>query len=743
LVNAVWPSVIVSDDSLAQCVSDVRRALNDPDRRIIKTVPRRGCLFAAPVSNRPPHPAVGEPFVSPSEIADREYDADDALTLGSASSKQQSHSTTTRRLAAILAADVAGYSRLMGVDEEGTLDRLKAHHRQLVDPRIGERRGRIVKTTGDGMLAEFPSVVDAVRCAVEIQRAMLDRNAEIPEDKRITFRIGINLGDVIIVGDDIYGDGVNIAARLEALAEPGGLCISRVVRDQIRDKLPYPFEDMGEQSVKNIARPVRAYAMSAAGVASTPLVEVPPQPGPARRRISPHRAAIAASVVGVMGIGFAAWWAWPQGNSPTVSVQAPAAASPQIPPAVANTQAPPLSIVVLPFANLSNDPDQDYFVDGITDDLTTDLSRVSGSFVIARNTAFTYKGKVVDAKQIGRDLGIRYVVEGSVRRGGDQILVNVQLVDAETGAHVWADRFETDRRNLAEAQSEITGRLARTLNVELVRDSGPRIELERAADPDARDLVMRAWARYYRPFSEASVQEALRDFEHALEIDPQSIDARIGIATILLGKISVAWSSSYKQDQARAEQLLVEAVERDTNRSMAHVAIGVLRRIQLRLSESKMEFETAIALDRNNARAIFQLGQTMMWLGQPEAGIPLLEKAIRLNPHDPTLASHHAVLGLCHFFLGHVEQAIDLIRKARAENPRSYYVHLWLAGALGYKGDLEDARAALAESLKLKPEIKSFAAQRANAPWIANPPHWALREKTMNVGLRRVGMPEE
>jgi TolB-like protein/Tfp pilus assembly protein PilF len=411
--------------------------------------------------------------------------------------------------------------------------------------------------------------------------------------------------------------------------------------------------------------------------------------------------------------------------------------------AIPNLGIPPLSIVVLPFTNLSNDPDQQYFADGITDDLTTDLSGISGSFVIARNTAFTYKGKAVDAKQIGRDLGVRYIVEGSVRRGGDQILVNVQLVDAESSAHVWADRFETDRRNLAEAQSEITGRLARTLNVELVRDSGRRIELERADDPDASDLVMRGWAWYYRPFSAATYKEARRDFERALEIDPRSVDARIGLATSLLGNISGGWSSSEQQDQARAEQLLLEALERDTNRSMAHVAMGILRRLQLRLGESKMEFETAIALDRNNARAIFQLGQTMMWLGQPEAGIPLLEKAIRLNPHDPTLASHYAMLGLCHLVLGHVDQAIDLTGKARAENPRTYYIHLYLAGALGLRGDLEEAKAALAEAIRIRPEINSFARYRAYSPWITNPQHWALRENTLNVGLRRIGFPEE
>ena len=331
-----------------------------------------------------------------------------------------------RRLAAILAADVAGYSRLMGADEEGTLERLKAHRRELVDPKISEHRGRIVKTTGDGLLVEFPSVVDAVRCAVEAQRAMADRNGEMPEDKRIVFRSGVNLGDVIIDGDDIYGDGVNIAARLEALAEPGGLCISRVVRDQIRDKLPYPFEDMGEQSVKNIARAVRTYGMSAAAAATTPLVPARAQRGPAGRSMLPRRAVIAAALVVVVGIGLGAWWAWPRAGSSPVSVQAPA--SSQSPPTVVGTVAKPaarLSIVVLPFVNLSNDPEQEYFADGVTDDLTTDLTRITDSFVISRNTAFTYKGKAVDAKQIGKELGVRYMLEGSVRRAGQQVEANV------------------------------------------------------------------------------------------------------------------------------------------------------------------------------------------------------------------------------------------------------------------------------------------------------------------------------
>jgi TolB-like protein len=379
-----------------------------------------------------------------------------------------------RRLAAILAADVAGYSRLMGADEEGTLSSLKAHRRELVDPKIREHRGRIVKTTGDGMLVEFSSVVDAVRCAVEIQRAMADRNAETSEDKRIVFRIGVNLGDVIADGGDIYGDGVNIVARLEALSEPGGLCISRTVHDQVLDKLPYAFDDIGEQTLRNIARPVRVYALGRAAVAVLSSVTAKAPPRATRRRATRRR------------------------------------------------ELPRLSIVVLPFTNLSNDPDQEYFADGITDDLTTDLSRISDNFVISRNTAFTYKGKPTDTKQIGRELGVRYVLEGSVRRTGDQVRVNARLIDTESGAHLWADRFDTDRANLAEAQSEITGRLAWALNIELLSDASRRIERENAVNPDARDLVMRGWASWYRPASLANGQEALRAFERALEIDPRS-----------------------------------------------------------------------------------------------------------------------------------------------------------------------------------------------------------------------------
>jgi TolB-like protein/class 3 adenylate cyclase len=374
-----------------------------------------------------------------------------------------------RKLAAIFAADVEGYSRLMGQDEVGTLRTLTAY-RVIIDRLIASHRGRIFNTAGDSLVADFASAVDAMQCAVEVQDAIAKENADRPPGVQMRFRIGIHVGDIMVQGDNLFGDAVNIAARFEALAEPGGICVSRVVRDQIRDRLPLAFEDLGEQQVKNIARPMRVYSVSLAPLRASPPTGV-------------------ASDVGGLA------------TPATVSR---------------------LSIVVLPFANLSSDPDQEYFADRITDDLTTDLSRISGSFVIARNTAFTYKSKPVDAKQVGRELGVRYLLEGSVRRTGDRVRVNAQLIDTENGAHIWADRIDTDRANLSGVQNEITSRLARTVDVELVKDVSRRIEQERVINPDARDLVMRGLAWRYRPASKETRREALSAFEHALDLDARS-----------------------------------------------------------------------------------------------------------------------------------------------------------------------------------------------------------------------------
>jgi adenylate cyclase len=630
----------------------------------------------------------------------------------------RSRDRVERRLAAILAADVAGYSRLMGVDEEDTLRRLNAHRRQIVDPKVIEHGGRIVKTTGDGLLVEFPSVVNAVRCAAEIQRAMMDRNSEMTENRRITFRVGINLGDVIVEDDDIFGDGVNIAARLEALAEPGGICISGTVRDHIGDRLPYAFEDMGEQSVKNIARPVRAFAMSSAVVAATPLVVVQASTDSDRSSRVPRPA------VGQRRTGRA--------RQPRAGAAAKAA--------------PRLSIVVLPFANLSSDPEQEYFVDAITDDLTTDLSRIVNSFVISRTTAFAYKGKPVDVKQIGGDLGVRYVLEGSVRRLGEQVQVNVQLIDAESGSHIWADRFDTDRANLAKAQSEITSRLAWTLKLELLEVVGRRIEQDNPVNLAASDLVMRGWFLFYRPLSPANLDAAQQAFEQALEIDPGSFDARVGIATILNERIPMGLSQSREQDMARSEHLLREAFERDRNDSWALSELGRLRRFQGRLIEAQIEFEKAIARDPNNTRAILQSGITLLFLGRPEEALPYLEKSLQLNPSYQNLFYRYFWSGFCHLLLAHADEAIDFFRKTLAASmQRNPGTLVLLAAALGLRGDIDGAKATLAESIKLCPEVSTIAQLRAVpiGSVLDNPQLVALQEKTEFAGLRRAGMPEE
>jgi adenylate cyclase len=403
---------------------------------------------------------------------------------------------------------------------------------------------------------------------------------------------------------------------------------------------------------------------------------------------------------------------------------------------------PRMSVVVLPFANLSNDPEHEHFADGITDDLTIDLTRISGGFVIARRTAFTYKGKSLDVKRIGLELGVRYVVEGSIRPAGDEVRINVQLTDAVSGTHIWAERLYTDRANLAPTQDEITERLARALCVELVRDIGRRIDNERAANPDAGDLVMSGRALRLRPASAGNRQQALQNFELALKIDPCSVDAKIGIASTLVANLADGWSGSIGYDMARAEQLLLEVVAQGVKSSQARVVIGMLRRVQNRWNEAKMVLQGVISLDRNNADALSQLGLTLMLLGEPEAAIPHIETAIRLNPHDPNTAIRHWGLGGCHLLLGGLDRGLHLLTKARAENPQLWYVHLDLAGALAISGELKEARAVLAKAIELKPEMNSLACLRAY-PGGTNPVHWALYEKTVALGLRRAGFPDK
>ena len=467
----------------------------------------------------------------------------------------------TRKLAAILCSDVVGYSRLAGADEDRTLSRLRGLRSDLIDPAIAANHGRIVKRTGDGSLVEFRSVVDAVRCAIEVQNAMVERNAGVPEDRRILFRIGIHLGDVVEEEDsDLMGDGVNIAARLEGVCEPGGLCLSEDAWRQVRDRIPAPFVNRGETALKNIARPVRAYGLSAAALGATRSGARPPAPALKRFRAPSSRFGAAMIVVAAL-VAFGLTW-----RAGIVQRMFGVAAVDSL------AAAPKLSIVVLPFANLGGDPDQDYFADGLTEDLTTDLSHLAGSFVIARNTAFTYKGKLVDVREIGRELGVRYALEGSVRRVGENVAVNAQLISTETGAHIWADRFEGERSRLGPLQVEFVARLANSLGAELVKAEALRSLRERATNLDATDYALRGMAAYNAPPTDAALKLAIENFERALQLDPNLVQALAHESLILSLKVLDFRSENLAADQERAESLAMRAVNIQAHYGLGHLA---------------------------------------------------------------------------------------------------------------------------------------------------------------------------
>jgi TolB-like protein/class 3 adenylate cyclase/Flp pilus assembly protein TadD len=638
---------------------------------------------------------------------------------------------STRRLTAILAADVAGYSRLMAADEEGTHERLRAHLAQLVDPKIRAHKGRTVKTTGDGLLAEFASVVDAVRCAAEVQRGMIDRERMVAEEWRIRFRIGVNLGDVIAEDDDIFGDGVNVAARLEALAEPGGICISRTVRDQIRDKLPYPLDDLGEQSVKNIARPVRVYALRREAVADLPASVVPIA---APRRRHSVIAALAAAALAALVIAAIGWWVWPAPKSPATSGAAAAMSLTQ--PFVA----PPLSIVVLPFANLSGNPKQQYFADGITEDLTTDLSRIADMLVISRDSAFTYKDKPVNAKQIGRELGVRYVLGGSVQRSGDEVRINAQLINAETDTHLWAERFDRDMGDLFALQDEVTRQIARALDIELVAAEAARPN----EHPDALDYILRGRAAMYKPATPDSAAAAISLFERALALDPQSVEAQSLLTVTLVGRVLNGMSDTAKADIKRAEELATEAVAASPQNPLAHLAKAIVLRVQRRCAEAIPEYETVLALNRNSASALADIGRCRIFAGPIEEAIPLEEQAIRLSPRDPRIAFWYYRIGEAYLLQSRNDEAIEWLEKARNANAGLWFVQAYLASAYALKGETERATAELAEARRLRGggEPWSVAVFRADTRY-ETPTIRGLSEVTFYAGLRKAGMPEK
>ena len=582
-----------------------------------------------------------------------------------------------RRLAAILCADVAGYSRLMGTDEEGTLAVLKSDRRELIDPLIAQHRGRIFKTTGDGLLIEFASVVDAVRCAVVLQQGMEDRNANRPGPERIRFRIGINLGDVIHDEGDMFGDGVNVAARLQTLAEPGKICVSASVRDQVGEKLPIGFADMGQHGVKNIARPVHAYRVE-------------------------------------------------KRSAPRVDPADDAAAAP-----LALPDRP--SIAVLPFSNMSGDPEQDYFVDGMVEDVITGLSRIKWLFVIARNSSFAYKGKSPDIRQVGRELGVRYVLEGSVRRAAGRVRITGQLIEAESGRHIWAERYDRAIDDVFALQDEITASVVGAIEPSLRRAEIERVRRKRPDSLDAYDLVLRAIPLVDTPMPDGASQ-ALQLLEQALAHEPDYALAH-GYAAYC-HEILFMRAGGREEDRQAAIRHAHAAITHGRDDAMALTfggfSIGMVEHDRAAAREA---FEAAVALSPSSAFT-YIMGSIVCGLAvEAERAIEWGEQALRLSPFDPfAFGAWHAV-AIARFRQGRYEDAANAARKAIQRNPGFSYPHVILAAALVKLGQADEAKAAAARVLGLQPgfSIGEFCAANAPAPEIAAP---------MSEALVAVGLPE-
>jgi TolB-like protein/class 3 adenylate cyclase/Flp pilus assembly protein TadD len=634
-----------------------------------------------------------------------------------------------RKLVTIVCADVAGYSRLIGLDEEGTIARLKAYRRTLIDPAIARHGGRIVKTMGDGLLVEFSSPVEAVRCAAELQLILAGREASLPEAGRIQFRIGINLGDVVIEEGDVLGDGVNIAARLQALADVGGICISRSVRDQVRDRLPVRFEDLGEQSVRNITRPVRCYRVHF----DTYTAEASPEPTGRRRWLVPAVAAAAVVVLG--GTGFFLVRN-PGPSEVPVTAAAPSLVGGTIDPSRAASR---LSLVVLPFDNLSGDPDQEYFADGLTEDLTADLSRIDGSFVIARNTAFTYKNKPVDIRQIGRDLGVRYVLEGSVRRSGDLMRVNAQLIDAETGAHLWADRFDRARADMIAMQNEITAGIASALRVKLIDIESRRGQRERPGNPNATDLAMRGWALIYASQTKDNNVAARRLFEAALKVDPQVVSALTGLGFTHIRDVINRWTDAYGDHLQRADELIGRAIAMTPDNAQAHQYNALLRRAQRRNQEAIVAAERAATLNRNLAAAYTEMGWNWALLGQPEKTEAYVKQGIRLSPRDPFLVYWLLYIGVAQLHQGQDAAALETFQRAIDADPGFPSSYGWLAAAYLFTGREAEAREPMERWLRAVPWMTLA---RYKALEQSDHPAYMAQRPRIYAAWRRLGMPE-
>jgi TolB-like protein/class 3 adenylate cyclase len=584
-----------------------------------------------------------------------------------------------RRLAAIFAGDIAGYSRLMSTDEEGTLRQLKAHRKELVDPKVTEHRGRIVKTTGDGMLVEFVSVVDAVRCAVDIQRGMAERNSEVPADGRIEFRIGINVGDIISDSNDIYGDGVNVAARLEALADPGGIMVSRTVHDQVRDKLSFGFEDMGEQAVKNISRPIGVHRVSLAE--TEPLAMVKPAATAAKADLS--------------------------------SVDRP-------------------SIAVLPFANMSGDPEQEYFADGISEDIITGLSKLRWFFVIARNSSFTYKGKAVDVKRVARELGVRYVLEGSVRKGGNRLRITAQLIDAVTGNHIWADRIDGGLTDIFELQDEITKKVVAAIEPKLLEAEALLSQGRSPEDLGAWDMVIQANSLFWR-LTTAERKAAIAILRQAVERYPDYAPAQSMLAFVLLISGYLGWALKESELQ-EAAGFATRAEELDHSDPWAHLALGYVAFVRRRSIAAAAEFRRAIDLNPNFAAAHGYLGWALAFDGQSEQAIKHLKEAIRMSPHDPQNAIFNTGLAIAHYLAGRFAEALEYSQETLQQRSAFTAGHRIHCASLAQAGQIAEAREALAALKEVHPDL--------SVAWIeSNVPYTAAPMAQFVEGMRKAGLP--
>jgi adenylate cyclase len=584
-----------------------------------------------------------------------------------------------RRLSAILATDVAGYSRLMGRDEAGTLARLKALRRELIDPTIAEHKGRIVKTTGDGMLVEFPSVVEAVACAVEFQRGMAERNAPVPNNERIDYRVGINLGDVIVEDNDIHGDGVNIAARLEALAEPGEVRVSGVVHDQVQGRLECSFEDTGEQKLKNIARPVRVYR-----IRDTPVIS----------------------------------------------------------PSAADQTALPLpdkpSLAVLPFQNMTGDPEQEYFVDGMVEEITTAISRLPWLFVIARNSSFTYKGKAVDVKQVARELGVRYVLEGSVRKAGNRVRISGQLIDTATGAHIWADRFDAALDDVFELQDRVASSVVGAIEPKLRQSEIARAKRKPTESLDAYDLYLRALAEFHK-FTESSVVQAIELSKRALAIDPSYAPAAAMLGRCLTVQLFQGWASGSEVARTDAVRLARQAIETgkddpDTLSTSAETLSWCVG--DHHVAEDAVD--RALILNPNSVHAWRTRGYVLVRQNRHESALDAFHRAMRLSPLDPLGFFTTAGISATHLAVGQYPEAIEWADRSSRESPAYRPPIRYKVIALAHLGRIAEARAALSRELQLDPGLTITAIKAHYAA--------ALPAELLAVvvdGYRKAGLPEE